>query len=170
MQAATLPLPKEHEQSHENLLKQVDHAYDELRNISENIMPDTLIKLGLVPAIRELITELAVDNMLEIELKADEPVRKLSEDESVNLYRIVQEILSNTIKHAQATWVNVILENKNKHLVLHISDNGKGIDTNTINQSRGMGWKNIVSRATLISAKMDVRSKPDHGTTISILV
>ena len=170
LQAATLPVAKDHVQPHENLLKQVDHAYDELRNISQNIMPDTLIKLGLVPAIRELITELSVDDVLKIELEAEEPVRALSEDESVNLYRIVQEILSNTIKHAQATWVNVILENKNKHLALRISDNGRGIDADEINQSKGMGWKNIISRATLISAKMDVRSKPDHGTTISILV
>ncbi|MGI9551738.1 MAG: tetratricopeptide repeat-containing sensor histidine kinase [Aurantibacter sp.] len=170
IQAATLQVTKENEQPHGHLLKQVDHAYDELRNISHNIMPDTLIKLGLVPAIRELITELTVDDMLKIKLKAEEPVRKLTEDESVNLYRIVQEVLSNTIKHAQATLVDVILENKNKHLALRISDNGRGIDADKINQSTGIGLKNIVSRATLISAKLDVRSKPDHGTTISILI
>ena len=170
IQAATLPVTKEYEQPHENLLKQVDHAYDELRNISHNIMPDTLIKLGLVPAIRELITELTADDILKIKFKAEEPVRKLTEDESVNLYRIVQEVLSNTIKHAQATLVNVILENNNKHLALRISDNGRGVEPDEINQSRGQGWKNIVSRATLISAKMDVRSKPDRGTTVSILI
>ncbi|NHF59972.1 tetratricopeptide repeat protein [Flavobacteriaceae bacterium TP-CH-4] len=170
MQAASLTLPEDQEPAHGKLIKQVDHAYDELRNISHNIMPDTLIKLGLVPAIRELVTELTVDNMLKIELQAEEPVQHLSEDESVNLFRIVQEILSNTIKHAQATLVNVILENNNKHFALRISDNGKGMDPNTIDVSKGLGWKNIVSRATLISAKMDVKSQPDHGTTISILL
>ena len=170
MQAAIMPISKEQAQPHEKLLKQVDHAYDELRNISHNIMPDTLIKLGLVPAIRELITELTVENILTIELQAEEPVQNLSENQSINLYRIVQEILSNTIKHAQATLVDVILENKNKHFAMRITDNGKGMDLKKIDLSRGMGWKNIVSRATLISAKMDVKSKPDHGTTISILL
>ena len=170
IQTAVLPVHKAQKQSHEKLLKQVDHAYDELRNISHNIMPDTLIKLGLVPAIRELITELTVEKRLTIALKAAEPIRHLSEDQNVNLYRIVQEILSNTIKHSKATLVDVILENKNKHLALRITDNGKGMDPKKIESAKGMGWKNIISRVTLISAKMDVKSKPDHGTTISILL
>ncbi|MFD0862083.1 tetratricopeptide repeat protein [Sungkyunkwania multivorans] len=170
MQATLLPISKEQSAPHEKLIKQVDHAYDELRNISHNIMPDTLIKLGLVPAIRELITELTVANVLTIELQAEEPARALSEDQSVNLYRIVQELLSNTIKHAQATLVNVILENKNKHLALRITDNGKGMDVKRVDQSRGMGWKNIVSRVMLISATMDVKSRPGLGTTVSILL
>ncbi len=170
MQAANLPLTNELAPSQEKLLKQVDHAYDELRNISQNIMPDTLIKLGLVPAIRELISELAVENILTIELQVEEPFRSLSEDQSVNLYRIVQEILSNTIKHAQATLVDIILKNENKNYALRITDNGKGMDPKKMDLSKGMGWKNIVSRVTLISAKMDVRSKPNQGTTVSILL
>ncbi|MDB4292453.1 histidine kinase [Maribacter sp.] len=170
MKTAILPINKEQKLDHEKLLKQVDHAYDELRNISHNIMPDTLIKLGLVPAIRELITELAVENILTIELQAEEPIGNLSEDQNINLYRIIQEILSNTIKHAQATLVDVILENKNKHLALRIIDNGKGMDPKKIDLSKGMGWRNIVSRVTLISAKMDVKSKPNLGTTISIIL
>jgi len=169
MQTAVLPIYQDQKPDHEKLLKQVDHAYDELRNISHNIMPDTLIKLGLVPAIRELISDLNIDNVLSIEVKAEEPITPLTEDQNINLYRIVQEILSNTIKHAQASMIRVILENKNKKIALRIKDNGKGMDPKTIKNSTGMGWKNILSRVTLISAKMDVQSKPNQGTTVSII-
>ncbi len=170
MQISALPTLEKQKSDQEKLLKQVDYAYDELRNISHNIMPDTLIKLGLVPAIRELITELTLENILTIELHAEEPIGNLNQDQTINLYRIIQEIFSNIIKHAKATSVHVFFENKNKGLRMRITDNGKGMDLKKVKLSHGMGWKNMISRVSLISAKIEVQSKPNQGTTISILL
>ncbi len=168
IQASTLQPTLGDESKHKILIQQLDNAYDELRDVSHNIMPNTLIMLGLVPAVRELISEISVEYSPKIELKSDLESEKLNEDQVITLYRIIQEALSNILKHAEATLVNIRLETKNGMTSLYIQDNGKGMNILKINNNNGMGWKNIYSRVALLSGKINVTSRPNHGTSITI--
>ena len=86
----------------------------------------------------------------------------------ITLYRIIQEAIVNIIKHAKATLVNIIFENRGGVTSLYIKDNGKGTDTSKINNNPGLGWKNIFSRVALLSGDVTVKSIPNQGTSIEI--
>ena len=168
MQTSLLATSSRDSERYDVLLSQIDRTYDELRDISHNIMPNTLIRLGLIPAVRELITEMNVDQQLTIRMDADEKLQGLNEDQIINIYRIIQEILANCIKHAQATIINVKLKAKEKGTLLTISDNGRGMNTELLKNTNGIGWKNIVSRVSLLSGKVVVKSNYGEGTSITI--
>jgi len=153
---------------HNKLLNQVDYVYDELRNMSHNIMPNTLITLGLVPALKELITEINTEDSLKIELKSNTDFKELNESQSINLFRIIQEALVNTIKHAKASLINIDLTRKDSDASICIKDDGVGIHPSIIDNSEGVGWKNIISRVSLLAGDIDVNSQPNKGTSITI--
>lgn len=168
MQVSAIQPSSEDSSKYKTLLKQVDSTYDELRDISHNIMPNTLIRLGLIPAIRELISDIATEGSPEIQLEHNDDFNTLDEGQSINLYRIIQEALVNSIKHAEATLVTISLEQHQDTLSLYIKDNGKGMEVSKTDNHDGMGWKNIYSRAALLSAKIDVTSAHGKGTSIAL--
>jgi len=153
---------------HKKLLNHVDYVYDELRDISHNIMPNTLITLGLVPALKELITEINTADSLKIEFKSNADFKELNETQSINVFRIIQEALANTIKHAKASLINIDLIRKDTNASISIKDNGIGIHPSKIDNSEGIGWKNIISRVSLLAGDIDINSQPDKGTSITI--
>jgi chemotaxis family two-component system sensor kinase Cph1 len=92
---------------------------------------------------------------------------RLEPDIEINLYRIAQEALNNVYKHAQATQVDVILEHRDKSLVLIIEDNGQGFSPNEkINIEEGLGLISMRERAALVGGELEIESTPGKGTTI----
>ncbi|MEM9685827.1 MAG: sensor histidine kinase, partial [Bacteroidota bacterium] len=168
MQASAIQSSSADSAKYKTLLQQVDSTYDELRDISHNIMPNILIRLGLIPAIRELISDIATEGSQEIQLEHNNDFNTLDDGQSINLYRIIQEALVNIIKHAEATLVTISLEQHQDTLSLYIKDNGKGMKVSKMDNHDGMGWKNIYSRAALLSAKIDVTSAHGKGTSIAL--
>lgn len=83
------------------------------------------------------------------------------------VYRIVQELLNNTIKHANATHVNVLVMQKGQELYLSQTDNGNGMDTKLISDAKkGFGLKSIINRLHLLNGVFEVFSTPDKGTKV----
>ena len=132
-------------------------------------MPNTLITLGLIPAIRELISEISITSDLKINFQSDPNFKGLNEDQTINLYRIIQEALLTILKDAQASMVdvNLTLEDGNSKAI-YIKDNGVGMSASKIKNLNGIGWKNIYSRVALLMGKIDVTSKTNEGTQIAI--
>jgi len=169
MQANALQIAsKIEEEKHEKLLNQVDLVYDALRDISHDIMPNTLITLGLVPAVKELITEIGVNDKLKIQLKNNADFKKLNDNQSITIYRIIQEILSNIATYAKASLVQIDLLNEDGRTAVYIKDNGIGMDTTKIKSMNDVGWKNIYSLVALLMGKIDITSKENQGTKIAI--
>lgn len=168
MTASNLNVETSEEKKHQKLLNQIDKTYEELRNISQNIMPNTLITLGLIPALRELIEEMSVNQDLKIILLDSGDFKDLNEAKAIALYRIIQEALSNIIKHAQASDVIISFKREKDKISLSIKDNGLGLNTSKINDFKGLGWKNILSRVALLSGDVDINSSPEKGTHLSI--
>jgi len=149
-------------------LKRIDYAVDELRLISQNLMPETLIKYGLGEAFRSYCTRMrnkGVQLLCQIFHYKDE----LVEEKELILYRIMQELVTNAIKHADATTIFVQLLQSEGKVTLTVEDNGKGLDKNILNQSRtGNGLTNILSRIEYINGELDIHSTPANGTTFTI--
>jgi signal transduction histidine kinase len=87
---------------------------------------------------------------------------------SITLYRIVQELLNNTIKHAKACSAIVQVTKINELLTITVEDDGQGFDTAVLKQSRGIGWINIQNRVEFLKGKLNISSKAGEGTSVII--
>ena len=153
------------------LLEEIEHlekTYQEIRNISHNLTPISFKKNTLCTTIENYLHRTFPD--LEIgmcfQCYPQDEINKLTYDQKVCVYRIIQELASNIQKHAIASNVNFHLTGHEGHLTIMAEDNGKGFDPKTIKQ--GIGFNNIQKRITLYEGKMEVDSLKGNGTTIII--
>jgi two-component system NarL family sensor kinase len=143
--------------------EKVDETIQRIRQIAFNLMPNTLTRKGLVPAMEELISKLVESIPLKISYQFD-PIPEISQQKSINLFRIVQEIIQNTVKHSGAAELYIKLKTKDKHLVLTTEDNGKGFDYEKTNElNRGLGLRNLQSRVEIMNGNMTVESGTAKG-------
>jgi two-component system NarL family sensor kinase len=151
----------------EKITLQLDHSVTELRRIAHNMMPVNLLKFGLTTALKDLCESLMSDNT-HIDFQALGIEDSLREEVQLHIYRIVQELLSNAVRHAHAS--NIILQcSQNDHLFfITQEDNGKGFDLATASNAKGIGLSNIKNRVGFLKGKIDIDSVPNEGTTINI--
>lgn len=153
----------------EILMKDVDGIYEDIRNISHNLMPKTLSKLGLFPAIEELINQfkIAAPNIKFSYFRKAE-FSFLSDTAKLYLFRIVQELLTNIVKHSQAKEVTLQIIKYNDALMLSMEDDGKGFDRST--KKNGIGLTGIESRIQMLGGELLIDSAPEKGSFISISI
>lgn len=152
-QSKNLEKTVEQVENSEQLLNEIQ---SEIRNIAFNLMPPVLVKEGLVPASRELIRRLNKTDKLKVTLTVHDFTHRLSQVAEVSLYRIIQELLSNMIKHSKATEIVVSFTGFDEELVLTLEDNGIGYDLNAFQTSeRGNGWSTIQTRINLIRGEIE---------------
>lgn len=138
-----------------------------MREISFDLMPVTLQRKGLSAALQELVSYTSNKNQLRIELTA--PPLVLSEIFSIHLYRIIQEIIHNTIKHAEASLLQIELKKEGHKLILSSKDNGKGFRyEDRLEQGTGFGLRNLLSRTDVLSGVLFIDSKEGKGTIYTI--
>ncbi len=144
----------------------LDQSCSELRNISFNIMPASLIKYGLKSAIEEIIYKINDTYKIEVNFDSKGFEKPFNETLEIAIYRIIQEILNNILKHANATVVNIYLDKEPYSITLSVRDNGKGMEDIELYKNKGLGWKNIFSRVEMLEGSIDVNSKVNGGTKI----
>jgi two-component system, NarL family, sensor kinase len=149
-------------------LNLIDEAVAEVRLISHNLMPGTLIRLGLIPALQDLVKKINTSGKIKVSFVPDPDFEKLSETSEIAIFRIVQEVLNNSLKHSGAKSIGIALKKLSDEIRLIISDDGIGIDVSKIEKSEGIGWKNIYSRVAMLNGKIEIQSQKDTGTTILI--
>lgn len=147
------------------IVQQLDQAIVEMRRISRNLMPETLKNLGLEIALRELCESMANKN-LKIQFEAYNLSRDIPFETELAFYRITQECISNTLKHAHATMVIVQISQDDDRLNLTIEDDGRGFEKNKA--TYGLGMKNIKNRVNLINGILEMATSHGEGTTINI--
>lgn len=148
----------------------IDHANTEVRKLAHEMMPGSLVKLGLSEALAELCDQNTVANKLDVHFEAVNMEDRLNETAEIMLYRITQELLNNIQKHSQANDVIVQLADTGVDITLTVEDNGTGFDVESINTEKGMGLKSIRSRAVFLQGDVNVQSEPGVGTTIIIRI
>lgn len=151
-----------------NTVDVLNHAANEVRSISHNLMPAALTELGLCEALDDMAHKINNSNLLHIDLKVQGLEERLPSSVEVAIYRVVQEVVNNMIKHAKADKIHIQVNRINANLQLSISDNGVGFQKELITKSQGLGWKNIFSRIAMLNGNIEVDTNPGAGTSISI--
>ena len=140
---------------------------DETRRISHNMMPEELVKFGLVNAVENLIENLVSDKKNNIDFVHFGIEERLDSIKELHLYRIIQELFQNIQKHAKASKSTLQLTKHHNELNVLVEDNGKGFTLNEETNS-GAGLQNIRARVQFLKGKVHIDSKIDIGTTVNI--
>ena len=142
-------------------------AIKKVRQISFELTPVLLNDMGLEVAIKDMLERKLDPHQITFNFSFNINTSRLHCNIEIVIYRIVQELLNNTIKHANATHVNVLLLQKHDELYLSQTDNGKGMDTALLSDpKRGFGLKSIINRLHLLNGVFEVFSKENNGTKI----
>lgn len=147
----------------------LDQAIQETREISYELTPSVLRDFGFIAGIQELANRLSVTGF-EIHAAIDSDLKFFDEDKQLYVFRIIQELINNCIKHAEASFAEIKIFSEESCLNVVFSDNGKGFDYD-INRGliKGSGLRSIKNRIFLLNGNMDVRSS-ERGTTITIKI
>jgi two-component system NarL family sensor kinase len=153
---------------YERSLQQLDDAIAEMRRVAHNMMPEVLLNSGLIQATTNLTHSIAESSGIEIHFEHHDFKSRLPSDYEIILYRLIQELLNNVIKHAEASKIIVQLSLFEDIVNLVVEDNGKGFDSKLWENSTGMGFHNLKNRVNYFKGKIDVKSSPDEGTSFLI--
>lgn len=150
-------------------LELVDESCKEVRAISHQMAPNVLLKSGLAIAVRDFINK--IDNRkLKINLEAVGLNDRLDQNLEMVLYRVIQEIVNNVIKHSGANTLDIQLIKEDAAINVMIEDNGVGFDVSSIAEFDGIGLKNIRSRVEYLKGQVDFSSTLGSGTLVAIYI
>ncbi|MEL6811534.1 MAG: ATP-binding protein [Bacteroidota bacterium] len=141
-------------------------ALEEVRGISRGLYPANLKLLGLSESIEQLIYDLDEQTELFFSSEIEDVDAHFSEAATLNFYRFVQECLTNTLKHSDATSVSVKIKKQKDSIFTEISDNGKGFDATDKRNQNSLGLKTLAERIRILKGTIHMESKPGEGTTI----
>lgn len=152
----------------ESIRKTTTTVLENSRRIAHDLLPPTLEKFGFQAALEELCEEIESTAQFKVEYSIEYPERFLKSSDELHLFRIAQELFNNSIKHSQATEIEIILEPHKNDLSLNYRDNGKGFDVDRAMKSKGLGMSGILNRAEFIGADCKVESEPGRGITVTL--
>jgi signal transduction histidine kinase len=150
------------------IIGQLDNSINELRRVSHNMMPEALIKYGLKETLENYCENINQAGKLDVRLQTYKLEERMEQDTEIILYRIVQELLNNVVKHADAKQVLVQLMREDNKFTLTVEDDGRGFDLNNPDHPLGAGLQNIKARAGYLNGIVDIRTKPGEGTSVTI--
>lgn len=154
----------------QELKKYFDQIIDEVRSISNDLMPSVLEVFSIPIAFRNLFSETEEHSGLRIHFEAKGDFDDLDKKAKTYLYRLTQEALNNIVKHAHASEVAVSLTRSTDQLTLVIRDDGKGFSPDSVETEGGNGIHNMRERASLLQGRIEILSAPSKGTTIMLNV
>lgn len=131
------------------------------RKIAHNLFPPILEKFGLNDAIEELVSDYNKSKQIEIHYKYALDFSIIDKDKQLHIFRIIQELINNSIKHGKASIIDIVFKNENSNIHCEYSDNGIGLNSNTFAANKGLGFINIESRIKSINGNYVIDfSKP----------
>lgn len=150
--------------------EQVDQIIENVRHISTELSPSILEDLGLFASLQWLVENFERQHSIKVSLNMEDIDHFFSQETRINLYRLLQETLTNISKHAQARNVSIVVKRTKKHVVFRVKDDGKGFDLDRVSARdpgrSGMGLAAMKERAHLSGGFFEVESKPGKGTVI----
>ncbi len=150
-------------------LQKLDQTISEMRRVAHSMMPEALLRLGLGQALSDYCDGLSENSAaLTINYQQFGMEDRLPNDTEIVVYRIVQELLTNVLKHSEASEVLIQLMRQDNMLLLTVEDNGRGFDAVNIWKNKGSGLDNIQSRVSYLHGTLDVKSAPGKGCSFHI--
>ena len=152
-----------------DMIVHVDETIRKVRRISEELRPSILDELGLGPALEWQLSEFRKRTKIRTEIVSNADELRLSAETAAAVFRVVQEALTNVIRHAKATRVQMTLRLQNEMLMVSIQDNGKGMPRKP-NGLKSLGIVGMQERISRIGGQFDIFSEPGEGTRLDILI
>lgn len=162
------PLDTDVQASLEQSIGILGRASDDVRSISHALGTSTLQELGLPAALGELLASMESEDRTHFEFVAVGMEDRLPESIETGLFRVAQELITNALRHAQATEATVQIVRQGDEVRLSVEDNGVGFDPS--NARNGMGHRNIATRVAAMGGALHYDSTPGHGTTVTVVV
>jgi PAS domain S-box-containing protein len=147
----------------------VDRSIYGVRNVTENLHP-TMLREGIFHALEWLCKEFYLNNDIPCEFILNGTHEELDEARTIGLFRIVQESMTNVLKHADARSISVEITHEAGYLYVEVNDDGKGFDIKIAQQQTSYGLLGMRERARAMGGKLDITSMPGRGTSISIRI
>lgn len=144
----------------------VDTASSELRRIAHNMMPEVLMKLGLIQAIQDMCAAISAGKLLQVTMQAYGMHQRLNGATEIMLYRIIQELINNIIKHAYASEAIIQFNKDGNRLTVTVEDNGRGFNMQEVDTAKHTGIETIKSRVHYLNGNFNIDSQNGIGTTI----
>lgn len=149
------------------IINQLDRSVNELRRIARNMMPESLLNAGLETALKE-ICESFDSKELSVDFQAYNIEQDIAQDMQVTIFRIVQELLTNAVRHAGATAILVQCSQNENIFYITVEDNGKGFLAGQEHVGKGIGLTNVKNRVDYLKGTLEIETAPGAGTTINI--
>ena len=159
----------EYTKVNENIIKVTKKTLGNARKIAHDLLPPILEKFGLQSAIEELVDEFNMSRKVYIESNIEYPEDRLSSTQELHVFRIVQELVNNSVRHGKAERIDLDFMEKDEELALNYKDNGVGFSAEVIEEKKGLGMKNIESRVELLNGDLLIKSAIDEGIEVSII-
>ncbi len=144
----------------------LDETIDSVRNISRDLLPPTLKEMGLVAALRELLKRVSQATSVQCHAEFD-TLPRFKPERELAVFRMVQELINNTLKHAEASNLQLTLEALDGKLLLHYKDDGKGYHHKE-ELDAGLGLKNLQSRSAFAGGELTMTSEPGEGVSVRL--
>lgn len=145
----------------------LETAAQEVRRVSQNMMPTVLTKLGLEDALEDLADQVQNDSTLEVQFSYRGQSKRYNEELELTFYRIAQELLQNALKHSKAQLVKLTLEDDGNYVRLQYEDDGVGFDREE-HDDRSTGLESLNSRAKFVNGKLTMHSTKGLGTSVTV--
>lgn len=167
----------EHDQASNEIVRNteiiINEAIKSLKEISDNLSPHVLNNFGLLRALRNFVNKINVTKVIYINLESNLGDERFDSDMEVVLYRVLCELMNNTIKHAKAKKIDISLVKEDKNITIVYKDNGKGMNKSKLTErpgARGMGLSNIFSRINSLKGEIIIDSEAGKGMMVTIKV
>ncbi len=156
----------QHDAQFQKVNRLLDETVGELRRISHDMAASTLSRFGLEKALKDLRDTIHISGRLSVELSVFGSEQRLERSVEIAVYRIIQELVSNVLKHAKAGELSIAVTRTPGRLSVMVTDNGVGFDTGA--PKEGMGLENVRSRAAALGGMLQVDSTPGKGSSVSV--
>lgn len=164
-----LILTPENARLFERSLDMLDTSIMEMRRVAHNLMPENLIKFGLDAALKDFCEDINQSGVIDLRyISIGIEGNEIDQTTAVSIYRIIQELVNNILKHAEAKTALVQLTKNSNLILLDVEDDGKGFEHSKMLLGKGIGWSNIKSRLEYLNAKFTLDSAPEKGSSIHI--
>ena len=149
-----------------NIVSLTKKALENSRRIAHDLLPPVFEKFGLHAAIEELVLEFSTAKNVQINYENELEFSALEVNNQLHIFRILQELLNNSMRHGKATSISITFVSKNHQNTCVYTDNGVGFNTNSENKKRGIGMQNIESRVNFLRGNINVQSEINKGVQI----
>jgi signal transduction histidine kinase len=149
-----------------NIINLISKALTNSRRIAHDLLPPVLDKFGLHAGLEELCFELNSSKSVAVEYENNAKFNDKDKNRHLHVFRIVQELMNNSIRHGKATAISIIFEENKDITTCKYFDNGKGFDVNGLKNKKGLGMKNIESRIIFLGGSIKIDSATNKGTNV----